>query len=315
MTNPTFTAIIASFNERDLVPYAIRSVLGQSRSDWKLIVVDDGSTDGTPDVVSEFAEADDRIALIRNRNQGPGPARNAGIDASESPYVCFLDADDMWMPGYLEAMGAALDEDPGAGIACTDAWILHEPTGRFGVATAMEQWHAPESLPREPETMMELLVGRNFIWASTAVRREALDRAGSFDPEIRVAEDLELWLRILASGYAIVRAPGGTLGIRRERPQALTARELEMMEGLQLAMKVVAADERYPLAVRRLSEERGAELERWRRAVSGESRGLRLLLTGYRKLGALRRPFVDRSRWRDDAPAEVRAAFPEIGGR
>src|SRR5262249_8404450 len=122
MSSPTFTAIITAHNERDLVGFAIRSVVAQTRSDWGLIVVDDGSTDDTAAVVQEVARQDSRIQLIRIPNQGPGPARNAAIENSDSPFVCFLDADDMWLPGYLDAMEAALGEDRGAGVACTDAW-------------------------------------------------------------------------------------------------------------------------------------------------------------------------------------------------
>jgi GT2 family glycosyltransferase len=311
MTGSTFTVIIPAFNARDLVPFAIRSVIGQTRRDWELIVVDDGSTDDTASAVTRFAETDSRIRLIRRSNEGPGPARNAAIAAAESPYISFLDADDMWLPGYLDAMGNALDRDPRAGIACTDAWILDLASGRFGVKTAMEKWSAPPSIPDEPTAMMRLLLERNFIWASATVRREALDRVGAFNPQIRVAEDLELWLRILADGFGVVRA-GSVLGIRREHFGALTARELDMVDGLLSVMRLVASNPEMPGDVRELAERKVIELDRWRRVLGGQRRSLAILLAAYRRLGALRRRVIDRRRWRTEAPEEVRAAFPEL---
>jgi glycosyltransferase involved in cell wall biosynthesis len=311
MSGPAFTVIIPAFNARDLVPFAIRSVIAQTRRDWQLIVVDDGSTDDTSSAVTSFAEADSRIRLIRRPNEGPGPARNAAIAAAETPYISFLDADDMWLPGYLDAMGAALDRDPGAGIACTDAWILDLASGRFRVKTAMEKWSAPPAIPEDPTAMMVLLLERNFLWASATVRRKALDRVGAFNPQIRVAEDLELWLRILADGFGVVRA-GGVLGIRREHAGALTARELDMLDGLLSVMRLVTSNPEMPGEVRELAERKAIELDRWRLVVSGQRRGRAILLGAYRRAGALRRRVSDRRRFRTQAPEEVRAAFPEL---
>ena len=312
MSTPTFTVVVTAFNEEELVGFAIRSVLAQTRADWRLIVVDDGSSDATADVVGRFVEADPRIQLIRKQNEGLSAARNTAIEASDSPYIAFLDADDMWLPQYLQAMAAALEADERAGIACTDAWALDVETGRFRKSTAMANSQPPTTLPSDPEAVMRLLIRENFIWVSTTVRRRALDDAGWFRPEFRVTEDLELWFRILACGYRVVRTPHEVLGIKRQRPSALSRQELTMVVNRQRVMRLVATNQRTPPSVRVLAEQRWDQLERWRRALSGESIGLALLLRSYRRLGALRRYFIDERRWRDEPPAEVRAAFPEL---
>lgn len=313
MSFPTYTVIITAYNERDFVGYAIRSVQEQTRSDWEVIVVDDGSTDGTADAVRPFTERDSRVRLVSKENGGLSAARNTAIEMSEAPLVCFLDADDMWLPRYLEEMGRALESDPTAGVAYTDAWALDAVIHKFRKATAMANCQPPRVLPEDPTDLMKLLIRQNFIWVSATVRRRALEEAGLFRADFRLTEDIELWFRILALGYRIVRAPGGVLGIKRQRPEALSRRELANTESLQRVMRVVEANEAIPASVRRLArEKRTVDLERWRRALSGESRPLALRLWAMRRLGALRRAVIGRYQWRDEPPADVQAAYPEL---
>ena len=312
MTKPAFTIVIAAFNECDLVGTAIRSVIAQTRRDWRLIVVDDGSTDGTAEAVSGFVETDPRVELLRKPNEGLAAARNTAINASESPFVCFLDADDLWLPGYLDAMASALDDNEDAGVAYADAWAMDIGTGRFRVGTVMQTWGAPENLPEDPESMMRLMVRRNYVWVSATVRRQALTDAGLFRPEFRVAEDIDLWFRVLACGYGMVQAPGGPLGIKRERAGALTAREFEMVAGVRQVMLQVSSNEQIPLDVQGLAKQRETELSHRMAVLGGKKRARLLTLNAYRKLGAVRRLMTDRFHWRNEVPNEVRAAFPDL---
>jgi glycosyltransferase involved in cell wall biosynthesis len=313
MTAPTFTVIIPAYNERELVIDAIRSVQGQTRGDWEAIVVDDGSTDGTADVVRPIADEDSRVRLISKQNGGLSAARNTAIEASSAPLLSFLDSDDLWLPGYLESMASALDADPSAGVAYTDAWALDADTGRFRHATAMSSCQPPDVLPKEPEEIMKLLVRQNFIWVSATVRRAALDDAGVFRPDFRLAEDIELWFRVLKSDWRIVRAPGGVLGVKRERPEALSKQDLGNTETLQRLMRMVAADEEMPRAVRAAATDRIEDLEGWRLALSGEDRARALALRGRRFGGRIWRATGGRRRWRSEPPEPVRQAFPDLG--
>jgi glycosyltransferase involved in cell wall biosynthesis len=280
-----------------------------------VIVVDDGSTDGTADAVRPFAERDSRVRLVSKRNEGLAAARNTALGMTEAPLVCFLDADDMWLPRYLEEMASALDSDPAAGVAYTDAWALDAVIHKFRKATAMANSQPPRVAPADPTEMMRLLVRQNFVWVSATVRRRAIEEAGLFRPDFLLTEDIELWFRILALGYRIVRAPGGVLGIKRQRPEALSRRELANTESLQRVMRLVEENDAIPSEVRRLAQEkRTGELERWRRALSGESRALAVWLATRRRLGILKRLVTDRYVWRDEPPPEVETAFPELIG-
>ncbi len=102
------TVIIPMYNKGELVGRSIRSILGQTYSDFEIIVVDDGSTDNGAEIVKGFE--DERITLIRQQNSGPGAARNAGIEAANTEYIAFLDADDEWYPSFLENSLKAIEE-------------------------------------------------------------------------------------------------------------------------------------------------------------------------------------------------------------
>jgi cellulose synthase/poly-beta-1,6-N-acetylglucosamine synthase-like glycosyltransferase len=306
--------VIPAYNERDLVGHAIRSVQAQTVTDWEVIVVDDGSSDGTADAVRPFTEGDERIRLVSKENEGLSAARNTGIELARAPLVSFLDSDDMWLPDYLEAMGSALEAAPSAGWAYTDAWALDVDSGRFRRATAMASCQPPAVLPEDTVEVMKLLIRQNFMWVSATVRRDALVAAGMFDAEMKSAEDIELWFRVLALGYSVVRPPG-VLGIKRERLEAMSRQDLKNVINLQVVMSRVAADERVPPEVRQLATKRIDGLERWRLALSGESRLLALGLRARLLLGRLKRATVGRQDWLAEPPAEVQAAFPDLAGR
>src|SRR2546430_3854957 len=121
MTEPAFTFVLAAYNEEDYVGDAIGSVLSQTREDFELMVVDDGSADATAEVVRGF-ESDPRLTLISQENRGLAASLNRGIRAGSAPYASLIDADDLWMPSYLEKLGEALDHHAEAGFAYTTAW-------------------------------------------------------------------------------------------------------------------------------------------------------------------------------------------------
>lgn len=311
MTPPTFAVVITAFNERDLVGWSIRSVLAQTRGDWELVIVDDGSTDGTSEVVRPYTKSDPRIRLLVKENEGLSAARNDAIAATEAPLVSFLDADDMWLPPYLESMAMALEQEPPAGIAYTDAWALDVVKGRFRKGTAMGRYQ-PEHLPADPTEVMKLLVRQNFIWVSATVRRPAIEEAGLFRPEFRMTEDIELWFRVLSLGYRVVRAPGGVLGIKRQRPEALSRQSLPMIVNLQRVMALVRENDAIPPSVRELAAQRVDQLEQERRVLSREDR-LRWLAQAMRlRLGSIKRAFTPPWEWMPEPPAEVREAFPDL---
>jgi glycosyltransferase involved in cell wall biosynthesis len=312
MSEPAFSAIVSAHNEQELIGSAIESVLRQTREDWELIVVDDGSKDATAERVAAIADRDTRIRLISKAvNEGLGAGLNTGIEHSSASYVSLLDADDLWMPDYLATMGEALDAAPDAGFAYTDAWGMDGRTRRIRRKLAMAPYNPPADPPEDPIEVIRLLLPGNFIFGLTTMRRSVLDQVGVFDPSLGSAEDLDLWLRILAAGHRAVR-PSGVHAIRRERPDAMSMNTLRMLSNLRAVLVRVADDPRLPDDVHETARARVAACDRRYDALTGDSRVGGAVVRARRRLSPLRafitRPLV----WRSRRPAEVESAFPDL---
>jgi GT2 family glycosyltransferase len=182
--------IIATFNHARFLPVALDSALAQTLAGVEVIVVDDGSTDDTPAVLSRYT---DRMRVIRQANRGLAAARNAGLAVARGTYVSFLDADDVVTPTKLAEQVALLEAAPTVGWTYCDVLIETVATGhemraseRFGYGgRALDGWLFPE------------LIHGNFIPAiAPLIRRTALDSAGGFDDRLTALEDWDLWLRL-----------------------------------------------------------------------------------------------------------------------
>ena len=142
-TDPTFTVVMPAYDRAATIDSAIASVLAQTQPDFELIVVDDGSTDDTAARVTAAMAIDSRIQLVRQENRGPTGARNAAFERARGRHVSLLDSDDLWMPGYLERIGAALDAEPSAGFAYSDAWVLDDRTRKIHRSSALAHTDRP----------------------------------------------------------------------------------------------------------------------------------------------------------------------------
>jgi glycosyltransferase involved in cell wall biosynthesis len=184
---PAVAVIIPTFNRASTVVRAIRTVLGQTCQDWELIVVDDGSTDGTEQAVRGFA--DRRITYIRHdQNRGPGAARNTGIRYAQGDYVAFLDSDDEWLPEKLQKeLEVFRNSDPAVGLVYTGEMILDE-TGRV-LKTCMAT---------KSGWAYDALLDWDFIGSCSrvTVKKQVLDSVVGFDETFLNCEDYDLWLRV-----------------------------------------------------------------------------------------------------------------------
>ena len=311
MSEPTFTVALKAYNEQDCIADAIRSVLAQTRDDFELVVVDDGSTDATAEVVRGF-QSDPRVQLVRQENRGVAAAVNAAIDAGGAPYISLIDADDLWLPDYLEQMGRTLDSDPAAGFAYTDGWIMERPSGRFQRLTSNQGMGEPQPPPHDPEEFLRLLIEANFVFGLATIRRSALQQVGgAFNESLRAAEEYEVWIRMLAAGFGAARAPG-PLVVVCEREDGLHGDERAMVTNAREVCRIAAEDLDTSAEVRGRARRRMAELDRLLVSLDGGAwpaakRGLR------RRLGSIRRATLGRRSWyRDGAPPEVAAAFPDL---
>jgi glycosyltransferase involved in cell wall biosynthesis len=189
---PRISVIIPVYNGEKYVAAAIDSVRTQTCDDWELVVVDDGSTDGTAAVLAKYT-SDPRIQMSRQENRGPSAARNRGIALSHAAQVAFLDADDVWRPAYVERMAAALHSRRDAVLAFA-GWQYIDPDGAV----------LPQAVvvtPIQVKQLREDLHLRNsLIPSSVVVWRRCVDATGGFDPSLLSCEDWDLWLRMKPLG-------------------------------------------------------------------------------------------------------------------
>ncbi|MEW5767211.1 MAG: glycosyltransferase [bacterium] len=192
---PKVSVVIPTYNAAAYLPEAIDSVLAQTFQDYEIIVVDDGSTDNTREVLAPYQ---DRIRYIHQENAGPSPAKNKGIKEARGEFVAFLDADDIWLPEKLALQMEVFENDP-------EVSLVHANVVRFGENwTELEeaQWQERIASPRRRFTgyIFQPLLMQNLICTSAAVVKKScfLDdgEVGFFDQELVRAEDHDLWLRI-----------------------------------------------------------------------------------------------------------------------
>jgi glycosyltransferase involved in cell wall biosynthesis len=203
------TVIIPTFNRRQLVERAVRSVLAQTRSIEDIIVVDDGSTDGTGDALA--AAFDDRIRYVWQANRGVAAARNHGLRLARGRYIAFLDSDDEWTPEKTDRQVRWLEAHPDFGLVLCD--VIRQYGDR------PEHFRRRELLPEDGDIFKWVLLEPSFVPASAMIRREVYEDVGGFDESLPTAEDLDYHLRIAARWQigiveeALVRAMRGHDGL------------------------------------------------------------------------------------------------------
>ena len=195
---PLVSIVIPTWNRRDLVRQAVGSVIAQTCGNWELIVVDDGSTDGTAAMIS--AMNDPRIRVIEiARGSMVGHLRNVGAQEGTATWIAFLDSDDLWLPGKLQLQLDAL-EASGAGW-CYGPCELLRPGGE---ATPIR---AGQFLPLSGDILHDLLADRTGAYIGTlVVRRELFEKVGGFDESLANREDLDFELRLAAVADAVAVA-------------------------------------------------------------------------------------------------------------
>lgn len=182
-----FTVIIPLYNKAPYAEKSVRSVLAQTFEDYELIVVDDGSTDGSLDVVKSVLGGTSAV-VTSQPNQGVSVARNNGIAMAKGDYICFLDADDWWAPTFLEEMDAFIRDYPEAGIYAVNYYYVKNgrPQSRIDIPTGYIDYFA------EYARIMQMPVTS----ISVAIPRGVFEEVGCFRPELKLGEDFDLWLRI-----------------------------------------------------------------------------------------------------------------------
>jgi glycosyltransferase involved in cell wall biosynthesis len=197
---PKVSVIIPTYNRADLLPRAIQSVINQTYKDWELLIIDDGSTDNTKEIVEGFIKKDSRIKYFYEENSGaPGRPKNFGIQKSNGKYIAFLDSDDEWLPEKLERQISVFKLDDNIGLVSCEAFIADQD-GNIVDRIRMDQVPVGGVLPEI------LLKDFMFSCSSIVIPKSVFEHIGLRDenPEIGIAEDREYELRIATNGYKFI---------------------------------------------------------------------------------------------------------------
>ena len=186
-TVKTISVIIPTYNYGRFLRDAIDSALAQTYPALEIIVIDDGSTDETSQVLAEYGE---RIRTIQQNNQGVGAARNTGIAAARGEYIAFLDSDDLWKPQKLEREIALFEADPTLGMVHSSAEAFDNAGKKLSVLmSGMEGWVASELLRLDREVI-------TAPGSSTMFPRRVAEEIGGFDPRLQPSEDWDFCYRV-----------------------------------------------------------------------------------------------------------------------
>ena len=241
---PLISVVIPCYQAADTLPEALASVFSQDYPRVEIVAVDDGSTDGTPEILAGYG---DRIVTQRIPNSGgPSRPRNVGLELASGEFVAFFDSDDLMLPGKLSAQAAVFAARPEVDLVCTDfrqiddaGTVLTErflaDYQRFRSRFRSTEWpdiHLLDGAGAFPE-----LIRANFVGTSSVVaRRDKLRDAGGFDETLRNGDDIDMWLKLARGGsvfafidrpYHAYRKVAGGISARgwRRYPSTIRVRE------------------------------------------------------------------------------------------
>ena len=218
---PTISVVVPVYNAERTILETIASVQEQTFSDFEVIVINDGSTDRTLELLNTVQEP--RLKVFSYSNGGLPVARNRGISQATGEFISFIDADDLWTPDKLELQLAALQQHPEAGVAYS--WTCN-------MSEKGESFEPGQSVSFEGNVYPQLLLG-NFISSGSncLIRREAIASVGEFDPTLKSCEDWEFYLR-LAARWSFVVVPKLQI-LYRQSAMAMSSK-IEVMEKYHL---------------------------------------------------------------------------------
>jgi glycosyltransferase involved in cell wall biosynthesis len=214
--SPRVTVVIAAYNAESYLRETIESVLAQRLQDIEVIVVDDGSTDGTLKILRAFS--DERLTVLRQKNSGVSAARNAGLAAARAAYIFFLDADDMLVQDALYRMVSTLDARPQC-VACFGHHIRIAEDGSELSTRADLRW----KLFPDQGTLRHLIAKNFIVCGAICIRTEAARLVRGFNPALKLGEDWEFWCRLAVLGD-FAAMPGDIVLLYRQRSSSANYR-------------------------------------------------------------------------------------------
>lgn len=205
---PLVSVVISSYQSADTLPRAINSVLSQGFNDFELIIVDNGSTDDTQEVIKNAQSLDSRVRNLQLPvNQKPSGGRNAGVDKAQGSLIAFLDADDEWLPDKLALEVRLLGEYPDYAMVFTDSWNINININQHELLSARNNLFLQQlsftPVPDEKNIyfvsgpVSQSIYSKSFINMSTAlIRKTNFLSIGGFDLKRFGTEDIDFWMRL-----------------------------------------------------------------------------------------------------------------------
>jgi len=271
---PRFSVTIPAYNAEATLAETVASVTSQTFADWEIVIVDDGSTDGTRGLAERLAADDPRIRVISQENRGSGGAYNTAVRNARADLLVMLSADDLLLPGHLATIDAFITENPGASIYTVGGWYQYEDGSRE-LQRLHQAWRDTHGA-----SMADLLLAC-FFGIGAVYRREVFDAVGGFREDI-YAEDYIFWLLALAHGYQH-RYLDRPLAVHRRSAEQKSADALRMRQAdVRAVAEVVASGllgESDLAAARRVARglKRNIAIRRVAGALLGQRAATRLL--------------------------------------
>lgn len=199
--NALVSIIVPVYNTEGFLPACVESLRNQTHEALELLFVDDGSTDGSGELLDAYAKEDARIRVIRKSNGGVSAARNDGIDAATGDYIGFVDSDDTVEPAFVETLLAAFSAHPEIGVSIVNRFIHGHPNGRgTGGTEGAERVLSPREAIRYAVSIGKSFEG--YLWNKLFRAELFRERGFRLDPSVSICEDLLLCVQIFASGQS-----------------------------------------------------------------------------------------------------------------
>jgi glycosyltransferase involved in cell wall biosynthesis len=221
---PTVSVIMPAYNVEPYLADAATTALGQTFADLELIIVDDGSADGTGRIAEEMRRLDpERVRVVSKPNGGLSSARNAGLRVATGRFFALLDSDDLWEPEFLASQMAVFACDPNIDLVTTNARNLGGPRDGLPARPWAEGYPAI--------TLATILADEEAVFIMTVFRRRVWEAIGEFDERLATNEDYDYWIRAAARGFRFERN-ARPLAWYRRRADSLSSNEARMLAGI-----------------------------------------------------------------------------------
>lgn len=252
---PFFSVIIPLYNKGIFIDNTIKSVLNQTFQDFEIIIVDDGSTDNSIEIVSAYKS--DKIKLFKQPNQGVSVARNNGVNNAKAKYIALLDADDYWYKNHLSELKKQIDLFPEAGLFCNNYEVYYTTKYKRSAHFNFE-YHEDCLLVKD---FFKASIVNCLAWTSAvAFSKEKFNAIGGFDPYLKTTQDLDLWIR-MALKHKVSFNPKTTMSYKLYVDDSLSKNEFNTIrynfnnkflveEKTNASLKLYLDKNRYALALR-----------------------------------------------------------------